>query len=122
MLDSSRTEDDHDREAEAAPISEPTDTDDQRAEDEPREPKTATFLKPEELAQYRQAITHLEEQQNRVAAARVAAEREQFFADAVDDRCTRLWADICANHELDPERTYKVDGTGLVYMTTTTEE
>lgn len=86
-----------------------------------KEPKAATILRPPELVQYRLAISLLGEQQNRLAAARTALEREQFFADAADDRCTKLWREICASHDLDPDLTYTVEPSGLVYTITPPE-
>jgi len=84
--------------------------------DNPREPQTATLLRPQERADYAQALDLLRDQREKASEARSIFENEQFFADAVDDRCVALWHDICAFHRLDVDAVYTVDDRGLVHV------
>ncbi len=77
---------------------------------------TAALLRPEEFRQYTYALQARDEQQNRIAAARSALEREEFLGAAIDDRCESLWKGICDAHGLDADADYKVDGSGLAYI------
>ena len=84
-------------------------------------PKATAILRPKEMNEYRHALRMRGEQQNRVAAARAELKKEEFFQEASHDRCAVLWSDICAWHDLDTEATYKVEDSGLVYVTTQQE-
>ncbi len=89
--------------------------------DEANEPAHAVILDPDELSTYRHALRMRVGQQDQVAAARLALQKEEFFEAAAHDRCAALWADICEIHNLDTEATYKVENSGLVYITTQEE-